>query len=203
MTGRQQHFPRVVVHSGGELSGYVSGASALGPSALLYVHGFGSVRTGEKADALEAMCAARSWTFAAFEFRGHGASSGTLLDLRGDTLLNDLDAIWSHLAGQGVRRLFPVGSSMGGWATAWFTLRRAEVVPAAAFIAPAFEFVLGRWAQLSEAERLAFQQTRRLTVMNYGRDREEAIDFALVEQAARYPTDDLARALDEAGVDLS
>ena len=193
MTERQQHFRRLPIPNGGELSGYVSHGAALGTAALLFVHGFASVRTGDKAAALEAMCVQRGWTFAAFEFRGHGASSGTLLDLRGATLLEDLDVIRAHLAELGVRRLFLVGSSMGGFASAWFALRHPEVVPAAAFIAPAFEFVRGSWNRLSEDERIAFKRTRRLPVVNFGRnDSREELDFALVEQADQFPSDDLA-----------
>ena len=193
MTGRQQHFPRLPLPGGGELSGYVSHRDEPSPSALLYVHGFASLRTGDKATALEAMCVDRGWTFAAFEFRGHGASGGTLLDLRGEALLEDLDLIHADLSARGVRRLFPVGSSMGGWATAWFALRRPEAVTAAAFVAPAFEFVRGSWARLTDAERLAFKQTGRLRTVNFGRNREEELDYALVEDIDRFSSEDLAR----------
>jgi pimeloyl-ACP methyl ester carboxylesterase len=178
---------------GGELSGYVSHDTDIGASALLFVHGFASVRNGDKAQALEAMCVQRGWTFAAFEFRGHGASSGTLLDLRGDALLEDLELIRSHLASRGVTHLFPVGSSMGGWATAWFAQRHPEALPAAAFIAPAFEFIRGSWSRLSEDEQRAFRTTRRLKAFNIGRNREEAVDYALVEQADRFPPEELAQ----------
>ena len=193
MTGRQQFTPRLAL-PGGALSGYVSHGDEAGTSALLYIHGFASVRTGDKATALETECERRGWTFAAFEFRGHGASSGTLRDLRGGTLLEDLDRIRDYLAERGVQRIFPVGSSMGGWATAWFALRHPETVPAAAFIAPAFEFVRGSWRRLPEAERLAFQQRRRLAVVNFGRnDQPDELDYALVEQADQFLAEDLAR----------
>ncbi len=193
MTGRHEHFPRLPLPRGGELSGYVSHGDRVGPSALLFVHGFASVRTGDKAAALEAMCMRRGWTFAAFDFRGHGASGGTLLDLRGDALLEDLDLIHADLAARGVRQLFTVGSSMGGWATAWFALRRPETVTAAAFIAPAFEFVRGSLARYSEAERLAFKHSGRMRTVNFGRNREEELDYALVEDSERFPSDELAR----------
>jgi pimeloyl-ACP methyl ester carboxylesterase len=193
MTGRQQHYPRLALPGGGELSGYLSHGDSIGTAALVYVHGFASIRTGDKATVLEVMCAHRGWTFAAFDFRGHGSSSGTLLDLRGTTLLEDLEAVRTYLSQAGMTRLFPVGSSMGGWATSWFALRHADVVPAAAFIAPAFEFVRGRWGRLSQDERLAFQRFRRMTVVNYGRDRTEEIDYGLVEQADQFSSEELAR----------
>src|SRR5262249_21178998 len=60
---------------------------------VVFAHGFGSVRGGEKSVALETECARRGWAFAACDFRGHGESDGTMLELRGWRLIEDLDAI--------------------------------------------------------------------------------------------------------------
>jgi len=134
----------------GELDGYLSYQDDPGPDAVLYVHGFGSTRGGIKAGALEAACARHGWPFAAFDFRGHGRSGGSLLDLRATGLLADLAAVADHLATRGIRRLFPVGSSMGGWAASWFALERGtETVPAVGLVAPAFRFMRRRWETLS------------------------------------------------------
>lgn len=86
MTTRLQETVRLEVPRGGWLEGRPSYSGSPGPDALLYAHGFGSTRAGAKADALEAACARRGWTFAAFDFRGHGGSSGTRLDLRSSLL---------------------------------------------------------------------------------------------------------------------
>src|SRR5262249_19661437 len=127
MSTRQQAYIRLPLPAGGELDGYLSFLGAPGPDAVLYAHGFGSTRGGIKADALEAACVRRGWPFAAFDFRGHGRSGGSLLELRGSGLLDDLAAVADHLEGRGIRRLFPVGSSMGGWAASWFALNRGPV----------------------------------------------------------------------------
>jgi pimeloyl-ACP methyl ester carboxylesterase len=146
---------------------------------------------------VEAACARRGWTFAAFDFRGHGGSSGSLRDLRGSGLLADLEAARAALAERGVRQLCLVGSSMGGWASAWFTLRRPEVVAACALIAPAFDFLHHRWSTLPEAEQRRWQQTGRLRVRNQWIDTE--LGYGLVEERDRFPVDrlpaDLARPL--------
>jgi uncharacterized protein len=193
MTTRQQEQLRITLADGsGALLGTLSFSGPLGTSAVLFVHGFASVRGGEKGSAIEAECARRSWTYAAFDFRGHGESTGTLLDLRASGLVADLIAIRDALAERGLTRLFLVGSSMGGWATSWFTLANPEIVPAVAFIAPAFEFPRGRWSRLSAAEREHWKTTGRLPVVNLGRDTNEELDYAALEEADAYPLDDLA-----------
>ncbi|MBY0227753.1 MAG: alpha/beta hydrolase, partial [Gemmataceae bacterium] len=86
-------------------------AERRGPACVLYVHGFGSEHRGSKAQDLRRACAAAGMGFAAFDFRGHGASSGTMRDLRASGLQADLDAVADHLRAE---RLYLFGSSMGG-----------------------------------------------------------------------------------------
>src|SRR5262245_21499037 len=83
---------------------------------VVFAHGFGSVCCGEKSVALEAECARRGWAFAACDFRGHGESDGTMTDLRGGRLIEDLDAVTREAMNRSGGPLFLVGSSMGGWA---------------------------------------------------------------------------------------
>lgn len=176
---------------GGTLQGTLSYDRRPGPAAVLYVHGFGSVRGGEKAVALEAACARRGYTFAAFDFRGHGGSSGTMLELRCGGLLADLEAAAEYLATRGVRHLFPVGSSMGGWAAAWFTLRRPDLVPACVLLAPAFDFAASRYGDLTEAQRSAWKETGRLRIQNDWLDTE--VGYGLAEEVGHYPWEQLAQ----------
>src|SRR4051812_28070683 len=85
--------------TGGHLAGdWVDGTAPPADFAVLWVHGFGSHRGGEKAAAVRAECARRGWAFAAFDFRGHGASGGTMHDLRASRLLDDLETIRNFLA---------------------------------------------------------------------------------------------------------
>lgn len=190
MNSRRQEPVRLAHPGQGWLQGDVYHSGQLGDSAVLLIHGFGSRRHGEKAQVLEAACARRGWTFAAFDFRGHGDSSGTMLDLRGSGLQEDLTTIRAYLAGRGVHRLCLVGSSMGGWASAWFTLRHPEAVPACVLIAPAFHFLDSRWTKLTEAEQREWQRTGRHRVRNDWVDVEigyglrEEVDQFLLEQLA-------------------
>jgi pimeloyl-ACP methyl ester carboxylesterase len=190
MAKRLTESVRLPLSEGGGLQGYLSHTDQTQNWAVLSVHGFGSVRMGEKPQALEAACARRGWSFAAFDFRGHGESSGTMADLRGSGLLADLEMVRGYFAERGIRRFGLVGSSMGGWASAWFTRRHPEVVPACVLIAPAFDFLHRCLARVSQPERLRWQQTGRLRFQNDFVDTE--IGYGLVEERDLFPMEHLA-----------
>jgi alpha-beta hydrolase superfamily lysophospholipase len=189
MEQRHRESPRLPL-PGGALQGTLSYSGAPGPAAVLYVHGFGSTRGGAKAEALEAACAARGWTFAAFDFRGHGQSSGDLLGLSGAALQEDLDAVRQYLLGRGARRLCLVGSSMGGWASAWFTFRHPDVVPACVLLAPALDFLGRRWEGLDETARRAWEETGRLRIRSEWLDVE--VGPGLLAERGQFPLERLA-----------
>jgi len=186
---RQHEAISLPVPAGGTLRGHLSYGAEPGRWTVLYVHGFGSVRDGEKAMALEADCARRGYTFAAFDFRGHGESTGTMLDLRCSALLQDLHVITDYLETRGIDRLYPVGSSMGGWATAWFGLRLPERIRACVLVSPALTFPCSIWNRLGDAERLAWRRTGRLRVLNDWLDTE--IGPGLSEEVNEYPLEQL------------
>ncbi|HEV3256574.1 MAG TPA: alpha/beta fold hydrolase [Gemmataceae bacterium] len=191
MSPRQHDAISLPVPAGGTLRGHLSYHHKPGRWAVLYVHGFGSVRGGEKAVALEAACARRGYTFAAFDFRGHGESSGTMLDLRCSALLHDLQAIAEYLEGRGIGRLCPVGSSMGGWASAWFGLRQPQRIGACVLVSPALTFPSSIWGRLNEADRRAWKQTGRLRVRTEWVDTE--IGTGLAEEVNEYALDQLIK----------
>ena len=193
MSLRRSEQLRLPLPSTGELELYLSYADEKIDQAVVYVHGFGSTRTGLKAEAVEAACARRGWTFASFDFRGHGASTGTLLELTGTGLLEDLEAVRDYLVGRGIPRFCLVGSSMGGWAAAWFTLRHAGSVPACVLLAPAFGFIHHRFASLSEQEQARWKETGRLRVRNEWLDVE--LGYALAEERSQFPPERLVKEL--------
>lgn len=188
-----QETVRVPV-AGGELVGDLSFAQNAGDWAVVWVHGFGSRRGGEKSQAVEAACSRRGWAFAAFDFRGHGQSSGLLRDLRAATLMEDLDAVREFLASRGIRRFGLIGSSMGGFAAAWYALRAGrDVVPAVALLAPALRFIQARWETLSAEQREEWRATGVLPVrsewvtgeLGYGVAEERGL-FSVGELAAKW-----------------
>src|SRR5262245_3731121 len=155
---------------------------------IVFAHGFGSVRRGEKSVALEAECARRGWAFAACDFRGHGESDGWMPELRGWRLIEDLDMITREASNRGGSPVFLFGSSMGGWASAWFAAKHPARVAACAFVAPAFRFL--EWNRLPEAERYEWRRAGRLRVRNEFVDVE--IDYALTADAKKYSFETLA-----------
>lgn|SRR5262245_9626937 len=162
-----------------------------GDLAVVYVHGLGSHRGGEKALALADECGRRGLTFAAFDFRGQGESDGTTRELTATRLLEDLSAVRDFLAARGHRRLGLVGSSMGGFAAAWFAVRHAEAVAGCVLIAPAFRFLERQWERLTESERAEWARTGVRPVRNEWIDLE--LGYGLVAERAAYDPAELAR----------
>ncbi len=174
---------------GQKLRGVYSFTPASDPTpVVVFAHGFGSVRGGEKSVALEAECARRGWAFAACDFRGHGESDGTMMELRGGRLIEDLDAVTREAVSRAGGPLFLFGSSMGGWASARFAAKHPGRVAACALIAPAFRFL--EWRRLTEAERDEWRRTGRLRVRNEFVDVE--IDYGLTADANDYLFETLA-----------
>jgi pimeloyl-ACP methyl ester carboxylesterase len=192
--GDAKRISRIVSLSppgGGKLVGdFLSTVSRPADFAILWVHGFGSHRGGEKAAAVRAECERRGWAFAAFDFRAHGASPGNSVDLTASGLLADLDATAAFLAAEGHTRLGLVGSSMGGFASAWYASQHPTAVVGCVLLAPAFGFLQRRWDRLSEVERDDWKRTGRLRVTNDWIDAE--IGYALVEERDRFRSADLA-----------
>jgi uncharacterized protein len=159
--------------------------------AIVYVHGFGSHQGGEKAVALATECDRREWTFAAFDFRGHGSSAGAMRDLTASRLLEDLAAIRDLLARRGCTRLGLVGSSMGGFAAAWFAVHHSDAVTGCVLLAPAFRFLDRRFAELTPDERDAWRRTGVRRVRNEWIDVDSG--YRLVEERAAFDSAELAR----------
>jgi len=116
--------------------------------AYLYLHGFGSAQSGEKADFFRERALADGIPFCSFDFQGHGESGGTMRDLTFSRNLEDLGAVHDFLAGQGLGAVVLIGSSMGGATALWHAARRPAQVLASLLIAPAVGLGRGleRWA---------------------------------------------------------
>ncbi len=175
---------RIAVPSGGTLAGTYQTGPKHSAFAVVWVHGFGSHRGGEKAEAIAGVCARRGWAFAAFDFRGHGESSGEMHELRASRLLEDLEAVRDWLAARGHTRLGLVGSSMGGFATAWFTKRNADRVLGCVLLAPGLGFLDRRWDQLTPDERAEWKRAGRRRLKNEWVDVD--IGYGLVEEREQF-----------------
>ena len=174
------------------LGNYWAGTDAIAKNfVVVWVHGFGSFRGGEKAAAVRAACLSRGWGFLACDFRGHGNSTGTMHELRASRLLEDLNAIREFLVAQNCPRFGLIGSSMGGFASVWFTRAHPESVVGGVLLAPAFGFLQRRWDRLTSLEREEWKRTDRLRVKNEWVETELA--YGLVEERERFHPNDLAQ----------
>jgi pimeloyl-ACP methyl ester carboxylesterase len=190
MSGRQRKQLELTMSDGQAVRGecsFVPGAA--NTPAVIFAHGFGSVRGGEKGQALADECARRGWAFAACDFRAHGESDGTMLELRGSRLLEDLEAVVAEIGDYTSGPVCLVGSSMGGWAAAWLAALQPQLVAACVLVAPAFRFL--EFDRLSAPERAAWQQTGRHRVRNEFVDVE--VSYGLTEEAAAFKFETLTR----------
>ena len=181
----------IPVASGEQIAGEYVPAAVPCEFAVLWLHGFGSHRGGEKSAAVREECIRRGWGFAAFDFRGHGASGGDLHALRASRLLADIAAIRDFLAARGHSRIGLVGSSMGGFAAAWFAKQNPDAVVGCVLIAPAFDFLLRRWDRMTEEQRELSRRSGRIRVKNQWIDVE--VGLGLIEERDRFLPEDLAK----------
>lgn len=87
---------------------------------LLYLHGFRSSQSGEKAAYFRRRWLEAGWAFCSYDARGHGDSAGDLADARPSANLEDLSRVRRWLGRQGGEEVVLVGSSMGAATCLWY-----------------------------------------------------------------------------------
>lgn len=124
---------------------------------LVFLSGFGSDMSGDKAGNLAAFCAERGQAMLRFDYSGHGASGGRFEDGSIGTWAADaLCAIDKLTDG----KLVLVGSSMGGWIALLTALARPQRIAALAGIAAAPDFTQAlMWEQFSFEQRATLMQS--------------------------------------------
>lgn len=160
--------------------------------AFLYLHGFGSKQSGEKADFFRARALEGGMPFCSFDFQGHGESGGRMRDLTFSRNLDDLAAVHDFLAARGLGSVVLIGSSMGGAAALWHAARRPGTVLASLLIAPAVGMGRGleRWAGPEGLERW-----RREGSIRYANELVEAeLGWGLVADLRRFDLEVLSTA---------
>jgi hypothetical protein len=179
--------------SGDRLTVQLERPPVAAPLVVLYLHGFGSRQTGEKATYFRAFTLAEGWAFCSFDFRGHGDSEGDLRDLTLSRNLEDVAAVRAWLRARGHARVALFGSSMGGATALWHAAREPEGLVATALVAPAVGMAVGmeRWAG---PERLA--RWERDGVVRYASEVVESdLAWGLMEDLRRFDLADLAATL--------
>ncbi|MFT4513110.1 MAG: pimeloyl-ACP methyl ester carboxylesterase [Planctomycetota bacterium] len=103
-----------------------------GPS-YVFLHGLGSVRTGEKSESLREHAQSRGNAFMRFDLRGHGDSTGQLGRVPVSELISDTVRVLEQYG-----PAILVGSSLGGLVGAHVAAERSDLVHKLVLLAPAF-----------------------------------------------------------------
>jgi pimeloyl-ACP methyl ester carboxylesterase len=153
-----------------------------GPT-IVFLPGFRSDMTGDKATALASFCAGRGMAMLRFDYSGHGASGGDFLDgTIGAWAADALAAIDALTSGP----LILVGSSMGGWIALLTAIARPDRVTALVGIAAAPDFTQRlMWDSMAPSERAVLERDGVLYVPSqYGEP--TPITRALIEDGANH-----------------
>lgn len=158
--------------------------------SILYLHGFGSNQSGEKAAYFRTRAVRAGIGFCSYDARGHGMSGGSTLSMTQSENLADLARVERWLDERGATKRVLFGSSMGGGVALWAAALRPERASHVFALAPALRLERGllNWAG-PEGER----RWREAGVIRY----EQAgvvcdLSWNLVEDLKRYPLERLA-----------
>jgi pimeloyl-ACP methyl ester carboxylesterase len=126
-----------------------------GPT-IVFLPGFRSDMTGDKATALVSFCSERGVGMLRLDYSGHGASGGDFLDgTIGAWAADALAAIDALTTG----KLILVGSSMGGWIALLTALARPGRIAALVGIAAAPDFTQRlMWESMAPSERATLER---------------------------------------------
>jgi pimeloyl-ACP methyl ester carboxylesterase len=159
--------------------------SPAGALCLLYLHGFGSHQSGEKAEFFRQGAADLGVSFCSFDFRGHGRSGGTMRGLTLTRNLRDIERVLELLALQGEKRIVFLGSSMGAGSALWYAALHPGIALAALHLAPALELEKSLLTWAGPERTAAWQRTGVLAFHNEFVKCE--LGWELIEDLRRYP----------------
>jgi pimeloyl-ACP methyl ester carboxylesterase len=166
-----------------------AGSRAADRPCFLYLHGFGSNQSGEKAEFFRRKALAAGFGFCSFDFQGHGLSGGGMTGLTLTRNLEDTARVHALLRGRGCGRLILLGSSMGGGTALWYSALHPEEIVAGLHIAPALELEKGLLAWAGPERARAWEETGRIHFQNDLVSCELA--WALIEDLRAHPAETL------------
>lgn len=159
------------------------------PFCFLYLHGFGSDQSGEKAEFFRHQALAAGLPFCSFDFQGHGRSGGSLLDLTLTRNLGDMARVHAWLRQRGHERLCLLGSSMGGGTALWYSAFHPEEIVAGLHIAPALDMEKGLIAWAGPERARAWEETGMIRFNNEFVTCD--LGWCLIEDLRAHPVEDL------------
>lgn len=179
--GRGKPRRRILTRSDGTTIAYCK-SPGRGPG-VVFLTGFRSDMTGQKALALEAHCRDRGQAFVRFDYTGHGASSGAFADGTVGKWAADAVSVIDELT-RGPQIL--VGSSLGGWIMLLVSLARPHRIAGLLGIAAAPDFTEDLiWPALSLSQRARLRRTGHIDAPNARPDDPYPITWSLIEDGRR------------------
>ncbi len=165
------------------LAGFESDTGS-GPMGL-FLHGFRSNAGGQKALALAAHARGKGYSWARFDLAAHGRSSGEFENQNLSGWLTDALCVAHRYA---PRPLILVGSSLGAWLAVLMARQSGLKVAGLVLVAPAFNFLQRRYAELPDAVQGLWRAQGYLSVPDpYGAAADHyRIRHDLVEDAQRH-----------------
>ena len=151
---------------------------------VVFLGGFKSDMTGEKASHLADWATARGQAYVCFDYRGHGQSDGdfeaaTISDWRDDAL-DIVDAVAEG-------PLILVGSSMGGWLMVLVALARPQRIAGLVGIASAPDFTEELiWGRMDGAQRARLARDGQLAQPSDYSEEPYVITRQLIEEGRRH-----------------
>lgn len=153
-----------------------------GPT-IVFLPGFRSDMTGDKATALATFCAERGLAMLRFDYSGHGASSGDFLDGTIGAWASDA---WAAIDALTAGPVILVGSSMGGWIALLTALAHPDRVAGLIGIAAAPDFTEQLMLNsMIPSERATLERDGVLYVLSQYGD-PTPITKALIDDGARH-----------------
>ncbi|TVS00434.1 MAG: alpha/beta hydrolase [Rhodospirillales bacterium] len=122
---------------------------------VVFLTGYRSDMTGQKALRLESLCRGQGQAFVRFDYYGHGGSSGAFVDGTIGRWADDAVAVIDALT-EGPQVL--VGSSLGGWIMVLAALRRPERIAGLVGTAAAPDFTEDIPAMLSDDQKAVLER---------------------------------------------
>jgi pimeloyl-ACP methyl ester carboxylesterase len=160
-----------------------------GRPCILYLHGFGSEQTGEKADFFRQQALGDGFGFCSFDFQGHGQSGGDLRSLTLTRNLEDVRRVHGFLRERGQTRLILLGSSMGGGTALWYSAFHPEEIVAGLHIAPALEMDRGLLTWAGPERARLWEETGTIHFQNEWVSTE--LGWTLIEDLRAHPLETL------------
>lgn len=150
---------------------------------VVFMHGTLSDKNASKSLFLQTFCMENGQAFCAFDFTGHGESSGQYTDATIGIWLQDALTVLDKVV-KGKALL--VGSSMGGWIMLLAALLRPERVAACLGVAAAPDFTLDVWASFTDEQKNAIQTKGVIYTPNGWTEQGDPWTYALFLDAQNY-----------------